>query len=471
MKRVVTFAAIGGPHQREKRMKRATPLLVLSLACSLVASTASAQPKLDRTVLPIAEPKPPTYRELDARNAKSPPPFQVKAPQGAPNVVIVLIDDSIRSSRWADHLRRSDPHADDEKLAASGLRFNNFHTTALCSLTRNALKTGRNHHTTNTGPIMESSTAFPGNTGHILNSIAPLAEVLRLNGYSTGAFGKWHETAPWETSVSGPFDRWPTHQCFDKFYGFIGGETDQWYPLVYDGVTKVDPPQTKDYPLHRRHDEPGHQLGEGPAVDDPGQAVLHPLLRDGGGARPAPRTEKGNGGGQVHGPVQGRLGPDLNVHTRPSEAVGVVPMSTELVTDWPTSWPGNSLPVENQRLFARQAEVYAGFMEHTDHSASGVVPCLGRLFVYPTRQKARSRSRRSRRVFYNQGDGESPACSRSGPEEPGLCRHRTQFFLVLLGEMGSTIGAQLCGRWSTGSRGWEYQRIWRRTSCCRKPPD
>ena len=94
---------------------------------------------------------------------------------------------------------------------------------------------------------MESSTAFPGNTGQIPNSVAPLAEMLRLNGYSTGAFGKWHETAAWETSVSGPFDRWPTHQGFDKFYGFIGGETDQWYPLIYDGVIKVDPPKMKDY--------------------------------------------------------------------------------------------------------------------------------------------------------------------------------------------------------------------------------
>ena len=94
---------------------------------------------------------------------------------------------------------------------------------------------------------METATAFPGNTGQNPNSVAPLAEMLRLNGYSTGAFGKWHETAAWETSVSGPFDRWPTHQGFDKFYGFIGGETDQWYPLIYDGVIKVDPPKMKNY--------------------------------------------------------------------------------------------------------------------------------------------------------------------------------------------------------------------------------
>jgi arylsulfatase len=134
-----------------------------------------------------------------------------------------------------------------DKLASNGLRYNNFHTTALCSPTRMALKTGRNHHTTNTGSIMETATAYPGNTGALPNSVAPLAEMLRLNGYSTAAFGKWHETAAWETSVSGPFDRWPTHQGFDKFYGFIGGETDQWAPLIYDGLKKVNPPKMENY--------------------------------------------------------------------------------------------------------------------------------------------------------------------------------------------------------------------------------
>ena len=226
-------------------MKRVMAVAVLGLALAIAGTTVSAQEKLDRTVLPIAEPKPPTYTELDARKAKPPARFEVKAPKGAPNVVIVLIDDIGFGgpSTFGGPIRT--PTMD--QLAQSGLRFNNFHTTALCSPTRVALKSGRNHHTANAGSIMETATAFPGNTGQIPNSVAPLAEMLRLNGYSTGAFGKWHETAAWETSVSGPFDRWPTHQGFDKFYGFIGGETDQWYPLVYDGVIKVDPPKMKDY--------------------------------------------------------------------------------------------------------------------------------------------------------------------------------------------------------------------------------
>jgi len=196
---------------------------------------ASAPWKLDRTVLPIQEPERPTYSELDVRNAEAPPRFEVKAPEKAPNVVIVLIDDVGFGATSTFGGPIQTPTLD--KLADEGLRYNNFHTTALCSPTRNALKTGRNHHTTNTGSIMETATAFPGNTGQIPNSVAPLAEMLRLNGYSTAAFGKWHETAAWETSVSGPYDRWPTHQGFDKFYGFIGGETDQWYPLTRKDTT------------------------------------------------------------------------------------------------------------------------------------------------------------------------------------------------------------------------------------------
>jgi hypothetical protein len=207
------------------------------LAMGLIGVTideASAHEKPDRTVLPVQEPEPPTYTELDARNATPPPRFEVKAPSGAPNVVIVLIDDIGFGGPSALGGPLQTPTMDH--LAKNGLLFNNFHTTALCSPTRMALKTGRNHHTCNTGSIMETATGFPGNTGALPNRVAPLAEMLRLNGYSTGAFGKWHETAAWETSLSGPFDRWPTHQGFDKFYGFIGGETDQWYPLIYDAT-------------------------------------------------------------------------------------------------------------------------------------------------------------------------------------------------------------------------------------------
>ena len=290
--------------------------IVLGIALTISGVVGCSAPAPEQTTKPLQAPRSsierscrsrnrarPRYKELDARNAKPPARFEVKAPARAPNVVIVLIDDVGFGgpSTFGGPIRT--PTMD--RLAQAGLRFNNFHTTALCSPTRNALKTGRNHHTVNTGSIMESATAFPGNTGQNPNSVAPLAEMLRLNGYSTGAFGKWHETAAWETSVSGPFDRWPTHQGFDKFYGFIGGETDQWYPLIYDGVDQGRPAEDGELPLHRGHDQPGDQLGEGAAVDDAGQAVLR-LLRDRRDACAAPRAE--GMGRQVQGPVRQGLG-------------------------------------------------------------------------------------------------------------------------------------------------------------------
>ena len=146
----------------------------------------------DRTVLPIPEPVYPPVTELDARNVKSPPFFQIKAPVGAPNVLIVLIDDMGfgQSSAFGGPIHM--PTADS--LANQGLRFNEFRTTALCSPTRAALLTGRNHHMNNMDSITETATAFQGNTGVRPDSVAPLAEMLRLNGYSTAAFGKSHET-------------------------------------------------------------------------------------------------------------------------------------------------------------------------------------------------------------------------------------------------------------------------------------
>ena len=162
-----------------------------------------AADRLDRTVLPIPEPKVVPITELDARNAKAPPRFEVKAPKDAPNVVIVLIDDIGfgHSSAFGGPIHMPTL----EKLAANGLKYNRFHTTALCSPTRVALLTGRNHHVNNAGAIMELATGFPGNTGVRPLSVTPLAEILRQNGYSTAAFGKYHETAPWEVSVSGPY--------------------------------------------------------------------------------------------------------------------------------------------------------------------------------------------------------------------------------------------------------------------------
>jgi len=343
-----------------------------------------AQDQLDRTILPIPEPERPTYTELDVRNAKAPPRFEVTAPKNAPNVVIVLIDDVGFGATSTFGGPIATPTLDS--LAASGLRYNNFHTTALCSPTRAALKTGRNHHTANTGSIMETATAFPGNTGQLPNSVAPLAEMLRLNGYSTGAFGKWHETAAWETSVSGPYDRWPTHQGFDKFYGFIGGETDQWYPLIYDGVTKINPPKMKNYHFTVDMTNQAIHWVEAQQSMTPDKPFF---IYYATGAVHAPHHVPKEWADKYKGKFDQGWDQVRRETVDRQKKMGVIPANTKLapkpkdIKDWDT------LPADERRLFARQAEVFAGFMEQTDHEVGRLVAALddigeldNTLFIY-----------------------------------------------------------------------------------------
>ena len=206
------------------------PLVAIITLVGPGTTVATAQEaQVDRTQLPVKEPWYPPITTLDARDAKAPPVFEVKAPEGAPNVVIVLLDDIGFGGTSATGSVMQTPTFD--RLASQGLLYNQFHTTALCSPTRQALKTGRNHHSANQAKIAEVATSFPGATGMLPNDVASIGEILRLNGFSTGAFGKWHETAVWEISPSGPFARWPNYQGFDEFYGFLGGERPTSGPL------------------------------------------------------------------------------------------------------------------------------------------------------------------------------------------------------------------------------------------------
>lgn len=337
------------------------------------ASALAQQPPgaLDRTVLPIPAPPRPTYTELDARNVTMPPRQEIKAPAGAPNVVVILVDDMGFGAPSTFGGPIAMPTLD--ALAADGLRYNNFHTTALCSPTRMALKTGRNHHQGEAGSIMETSTGFPGNTGQVPNSVAPVAEMLRLNGYSTAAFGKWHETAVWETSVSGPFDRWPTHQGFDKFYGFLGGETNQWAPFIYDGVKPVELPTDPKYHFMTDMTDQAvtwvrHQQAMTP--NKPFFVYFAP------GATHAPHHVPKEWIARWKGKFD--QGWDkLREETLARQIkLGVVPEGTKLapkpdaIKDW------DKLTLDEQRLFAHQAEVYAAFAEMTDSEIGRLVQAI-----------------------------------------------------------------------------------------------
>jgi arylsulfatase A-like enzyme len=349
--------------------------MVLAFSSIMQAQTLPSE-KLDRTVLPIREPEYPPITELDARNVEPPPRFEVKAPKGAPNVVIVLLDDIGfgQSSAFGGPVKMSTL----DKLAAGGLRYNGFHTTALCSPTRTALLTGRNHHVNNAGAIMELATAFPGNTGIRPQSVAPLAEMLRLNGYSTAAFGKYHETPPWEVSVSGPYDRWPTHSGFDKFYGFIGGETNQWAPAIFDGTIRVEPPHDPNYHF---------------TVDMTNQAIAwmqaqHSLTPDkpffvyfATGALHAPHHVPKEYIERYKGKFdQGWDALNEETFARQKQ-MGVIPSNVDL-TKRPKEIPSwDSQTPDQKKLEARQMETFAGFGEQTDEQVGRLVDALQEMGV------------------------------------------------------------------------------------------
>lgn len=326
---------------------------------------------LDRTVLPIPEPQPAPITELDVRKVKAPPRFEVKAPARAPNVLIVLIDDMGfgQSSAFGGPIRM--PTA--ERLAGNGLRYNQFHTTALCSPTRAALLTGRNHHVCNMGSITETATAFPGQTGQRPNSVTPLAEMLRLNGFATAAFGKSHETAAWEVSTSGPTTRWPTRSGFDKFYGFIGGEANQWAPTIYDGMNQVEPPNVPNY--HFLTDMTDKAIGWVQAVksltpDKPFFVYYAP------GATHAPHHVPKEWIARYKGRFDGGWDRLREETLAKQKALGVVPAGTRLapkpaaIKDW------DSLTPAERKLFARQMEVFAGYGEFADHEAGRLVRAI-----------------------------------------------------------------------------------------------
>ncbi len=332
---------------------------------------ASAADELDRTVLPIPEPATPTITTLDARDAKAPPRFQVKAPDRAPNVLIVLIDDMGfgQSSAFGGPVRMPTL----ERMAKGGLRYNKFHTTALCSPTRAALLTGRNHHVCNMGSITETATAFPGQTGQRPNSVAPLAEMLRLNGYSTAAFGKSHETAAWEVSPSGPTDRWPTRSGFDKFYGFIGGEANQWSPAIYEDMTRIEVPKDPNYHLMTDLADQAIKWTNSQKSLTPDKPFFTYFAP---GATHAPHHVPKEWIAKYKGEFdQGwdKLREDTLAR---QVKLGVVPAGTKLapkpeaIKDW------DKLSADEKRLFARQMEVFAGFGEYADFEVGRVIQAI-----------------------------------------------------------------------------------------------
>ncbi len=328
-----------------------------------------------RAILPIPDAKFVGLTTYDAKdpNTHYPPIKPLRPPAGAPNVIIFLIDDAGFGSSSAFGGPCHTPNI--EKLAANGIKYTRFHTTALCSPTRAALLSGRNHHSVGMGAITEMGTSAPGNSGVRPKDKAALAEILKLNGFSTAQFGKCHEVPFWEVSPMGPFTQWPTGSGFEKFYGFVGGEANQYAPGLYDGTKAVEPPRTP---------EEGYTLNE----DLADQAITwirqqKALVRDkpffvyyAPGATHAPHHVPAEWSDKYKGKFDGGWDKLREETIARQKAMGVI-AADSVLTARPDEIPAwDEMDAELRPVLARQMEIYAGFMEQTDHHIGRVIDSL-----------------------------------------------------------------------------------------------
>jgi arylsulfatase A-like enzyme len=331
---------------------------------------------LQREVLPIPDNPPISLTTFDAKNPETqfPPIVPLRPPTGAPNVLVVLIDDVGFGASGTFGGPIATPTFD--ALAKKGLRYTRFHTTALCSPTRAALLSGRNHHTVGMGSITELATSAPGQNSMRPNTCAPLAEILKLNGYSTAQFGKCHEVPVWETSPLGPFDHWPTGGGgFEYFYGFIGGETNQYFPAIYEGTIPVEQPKTPEEGYHFTTDLTEHAIKwvrqqKSLVPDKPFFMYFAPGATHAPHHVPAEWSDKYNGKFDKGWDV-------LREETfARQKKLGVIPKNAKLTErhDEIPAW--DTIEPEMQPVLAREMEIYAGFLEHTDHHVGLLVDAL-----------------------------------------------------------------------------------------------
>jgi arylsulfatase A-like enzyme len=356
---------------------------VLLMACDQTDKQSSSKTSLenhsahdfDRTVLPIKEPDAPVVTELDASKVKAPPYFKVNAPKNAPNILIVLLDDFGFGD--ASTFGGPIPMSTADRLANDGLRYTRFHTTAMCAPTRAALLTGRNHHSVNMGTITEMSTSMPGYTGIRPQDVATMAEMLKLNGYNTAHFGKTHEVPTWEYSVVGNYNNWPTQSGMEYFYGFFGGEADQWTPSnLYEGQVKIPCPTKPGY--HFMEDMTDHAINylrqqKTLAPDKPFFVYFAPGATHAPHHAPAEWIEKFKG--KFDGGWDKMRGQTLERQKK----MGLVPANTKLaakpkdIKDW------DGLSAEEKKLFSHQMEVFAGYAAYADYEVGQLVDAIENL--------------------------------------------------------------------------------------------
>lgn len=329
-----------------------------------------------RAVLPIPDRQHLGLVTYDAKDPDTefPPITPLLPPAGAPNVLVVLLDDVGYGASSAFGGPADTPTA--ERLQSNGLTYTRFHTTALCAPTRAALLSGRNHHSVGMGSITETATSAPGLSGLRPNTKAALPMTLKLNGYSTAQFGKCHEVPPWQTSPVGPFTSWPTGEGgFEHFYGFIGGENNQYYPALYEGVAPVEPDKTPEEGYHLTEDLADHaidwvRMQKSLAPDKPFFVYFAP------GATHAPHHVPKEWADKYEGRFAGGWDAQRESILEQQKQRGVVPADAVL-TPRPEAIPAwEDMSEELKPVLERQMEVYAGFLEHTDFHVGRLVDAI-----------------------------------------------------------------------------------------------
>jgi arylsulfatase len=301
-------------------------------------------------------------RTVDQSRPAWPEPLRAK--EGTPNVIFIVLDDTGFGQLGSYGSPIQTPNLDS--LAANGLRYNNFHTTALCSPTRSAIITGRNHHSNAMSCITEGATGYPGSNGYIPFENGFLSEILLQKGYNTYAIGKWHLTPSEQGSAAGPFDRWPLGRGFERFYGFLGGDTHQYYPeLVYDNHS-VHPEKTPAEGYHLTEDLTDKAIS---FIADAKQVAPNKpfFLYFAPGTAHAPHHVPKEWADAYQGQFDdGWDAYREKVFARQKE-LGIIPSDAELSRHDPDVPPWDSLQAEEKRLYARMMEVFAGFLTHADH--------------------------------------------------------------------------------------------------------
>ncbi len=333
-----------------------------------------------RIVLPIPDRPASGLTTYDAKDPDThyAPIEPLRPPKGAPNVLIVLVDDCGFGASSTYGGPCLTPNLD--KLAATGIKYTRFHTTALCSPTRQAMLTGRNHHTVGMGAITEMATAAPGYSSIRPNTCAPLAETLLLNGYATAQLGKCHEVPVWETSPVGPYRQWPTGSGFEYFYGFIGGETNQWYPALYEGTTPVEPPKTPEQGYHLTED-----LGDKAIQWVRQQKSLTPdqpfFMYFAPGATHAPHHVPKEWIAKYKGKFDQGWDKLRDETFARQKKLGVIPSDAQLTPRHAAIPAWDAITAEMKPILARQMEIYAGFLSHTDHHIGRLLDALDELNI------------------------------------------------------------------------------------------